>query len=365
MNTEVTTNYSIVREGGEYLEIIATAKESKDGTIPKKDAVPWFPRHISELDKYANRILSFGADLNDGHPGFTDPVYRARRQYFADLAYNYKHGDKLPHVLYTKEETETWGKIFEQLTRLYPTHACKEYNRVFPLLIEKCEYRKDNIPQLEDVSNFLKGCTGFSLRPVSGLLLSRDFLAGLAFKVFHSTQYLRHSSKPFYTPEPDVCHELLGHVPLLADPAFAQFSQQIGLASLGAPDDFIEKLATCFWFTVEYGLCREGNGVKAYGAGLLSSYGELQYALGDKSEHKVFDPFKDAIEKYPLTRYQHVYYVSESFEDAKEKMMEYAATIPRGFDVSYNFCDQRIEISTIKPQSQADVEELVESLKDL
>ena len=141
-----------MREGGEYLEIIATAKESKDGTIPKKDAVPWFPRHISELDKYANRILSFGADLNDGHP-----VYRARRQYFADLAYNYKHGDKLPHVLYTKEETETWGKIFEQLTRLYPTHACKEYNRVFPLLIEKCEYRKDNIPQLEDVSNFLKG----------------------------------------------------------------------------------------------------------------------------------------------------------------------------------------------------------------
>ena len=72
---------------------------------------------------------------------------------------------------------------------------------------------------------------------------------------------------------------------------------------------------------MEYGLCREGNGVKAYGAGLLSSYGELQYALGDKSEHKVFDPFKDAIEKYPLTRYQHVYYVSESFEGAKEKMM--------------------------------------------
>lgn len=79
------------------------------------------------------------------------------RKYFADLAYNYKHDQPLPRVEYTKEETETWGIMFRQLTKLYKTHACKEFNHVFPMLVDNCGFREDNIPQLEDVSNFLKG----------------------------------------------------------------------------------------------------------------------------------------------------------------------------------------------------------------
>ncbi|XP_058459186.1 protein henna [Malaya genurostris] len=333
-----------VRDQSDYFNIISRDYKDNEATVP------WFPRRIRDLDRFANQILSYGSELDSDHPGFTDATYRERRKYFADIAFNYKHGQPLPHVDYTEAEINTWKVVFNNLTKLYPTHACREHNHVFPLLIENCGYREDNIPQLEDVSNFLKDCTGFTLRPVAGLLSSRDFLAGLAFRVFHSTQYIRHPSKPLYTPEPDVCHELLGHAPLFADPSFAQFSQEIGLASLGAPDEFIEKLATCFWFTVEYGLCRQNGQLKAYGAGLLSSFGELQYCLTDKPELREFEPIKTGEQKYPITEYQPVYFVSNSFDDAIQKMVNFANTIPRPFGVRYNAYTQSVEILDSKPQ---------------
>nr|XP_054774889.1 protein henna-like [Lytechinus pictus] len=319
-----------------------------------KDSVPWFPRKIKDLDEFANHILNAGGDLESDHPGFTDPVYRERRKYFADIAYKYRYGNPIPRVTYTDVEIKTWNTIFAQLTNLFKTHACQEFNYVFPLLMENCGYQHNNIPQLEDVSNFLKDCTGFTLRPVAGLLSSRDFLAGLAFRVFHSTQYIRHPSKPMYTPEPDVCHELLGHVPLFADPKFAQFSQEIGLLSLGAPDEYIQKLATCYWFTVEFGLCRQNGQVKAYGAGLLSSFGELKYCLSDEPEVRPFDPEKTSVTDYPVCKFQPIYYLAESFEDAKEKLRTWAKKIERPFSVRYNPYTQSVEVLDQK-----------ESLKDM
>lgn len=145
-----------LREKCSYFSVIS--RDYKDNTA----AVPWFPRRIRELDRFANQILSYGSELDSDHPGFTDPTYRERRKYFADIAYNYKHGQPLPHVDYTKEEIDTWRQVFTNLVKLYPTHACREHNHVFPLLIDNCGYREDNIPQLEDISNFLKGMFIFS-----------------------------------------------------------------------------------------------------------------------------------------------------------------------------------------------------------
>lgn len=310
--------------------------------------VPWFPRKISDLDSFANKVMEFGEELSADHPGFTDPDYRERRKEITRIASEYKHGQEIPRIDYTPTETATWGIVYKNLKKFFPSHACKQHRYVFPLLEQNCGYSDTNIPQLQDISDFLKECTGFTLRPVMGLLSSRDFLNGLAFRVFHATQYIRHHSRPLYTPEPDVCHELLGHVPLFADPDFADFSQEIGLASLGASDSDIEKLATCYWFTVEYGLCKEGNSVRAYGAGLLSSFGELEYCLTDKPQLKPFDPFEACKQKYPITEYQPLYFVAESFQNAQERMRVFADTLSRPFSLRYNPYTQSIDILDTK-----------------
>uniref|UniRef100_A0A669D8V2 Tryptophan hydroxylase 1 n=1 Tax=Oreochromis niloticus TaxID=8128 RepID=A0A669D8V2_ORENI len=306
--------------------------------------VPWFPKKISDLDLCANRVLMYGSELDADHPGFKDNIYRKRRQYFSDLAINYKHGEPIPRVDYTAEEVRTWGVVFRELHKLYPSHACREYLKNLPLLTKYCKYSEDNIPQLEDVSHFLKERSGFIIRPVAGYLSPRDFLAGLAFRVFHCTQYVRHSSEPLYTPEPDTCHELLGHVPLLAEPSFAQFSQELGLASLGASDDDVNKLATCYFFTVEFGLCKQDGRLRAYGAGLLSSASELQHALSSCANILPFDPTVTCNQECMITTFQQVYYVADSFEEAKNKMREFAKTLRRPFTIRYDPYTQSVDV---------------------
>jgi phenylalanine-4-hydroxylase len=142
-----------------------------------------------------------------------------------------------------------------------------------------------------------------------------------------------------YTPEPDIIHELLGHAPMFLNRDFADFTQYIGLASLGASDAEIKRLATCYWFSVEFGLLHEGDRLKAYGAGILSSFGELQHATSPTNtaiEIRQWNPFEAADREYPITTMQPLYFAAESLKDAKDKMKQYCDSVNRDFSCIYD-----------------------------
>ncbi|XP_022098425.1 tyrosine 3-monooxygenase-like [Acanthaster planci] len=296
----------------------------------------WFPRHISDLDLCKHLIPGFTPDVDLDHPGHLDEEYCARRMEIAQIAFKYKYGQPIPRVNYSDEDTKTWGDVYRKVTKLFPTHASKECIAGLKTLEDIGLYSPDFVPQLEDVSNFLKEKSGFQLRPVAGLLTARDFLASLAFRTFQTTQYIRHHSSPAHTPEPDCCHELLGHVPMLASPEFAQFSQELGMASLGASDEDIVKLARLYWYTVEVGLCKEEGQVRVYGAAVLSSPGETMFALSDKPERVPFEALRVSMTSFDEKNYQPVFFVTESIEDAKQKLRSYTNTMKKPFDVRYD-----------------------------
>ncbi|CAI4232798.1 unnamed protein product [Auanema sp. JU1783] len=310
----------------------------------REPTIPWFPKHVSDLDLCSHCITKYEPTTDPRHPGHGDEAYIARRQFLNNQALEYKHGDPIPYVEYTKEEHETWKAVYEKLKTLHDSLACDTYRKNLNLLEEEGVLSSEEIPQIRDVNKFLRKRTGFILRPCSGLLSARDFLASLAFRVFQTTTYLRHSASPHHSPEPDLIHELLGHVPMFSDPLLAQMSQDIGLMSLGATDEQIEKLATVYWFIVEFGLCEEDGKLKAIGAGLLSAYGELMHACSDVPEQREFVPELTAIQKYEDSEYQPLYFKARSIQDALVKLRQYALSMNRPFSVIYNPITQNVEM---------------------
>ena len=257
--------------------------------------------------------------LEADHPGFNDPEYRRRRDEIALLAPPLDSGEPPQRVEYIESERATWATVFEKLTALFPSHACREFVEV----VGDIGYSAREVPQLADVSEFLTERTGFSLQPVAGLVSARQFLGALSRRVFSATQYIRHHSQPLYTPEPDIVHELMGHAPMLAIPEFAGLSQKIGQGSLQADDQQVEQLATLYWFTIEYGILKQAGSYRAYGAGLLSSFGELEHALSGNVEVRRFDPWVAKDTLYPITTYQPLLWWVESIGEAFEKMDDF------------------------------------------
>ncbi|CAH8609405.1 unnamed protein product [Schistosoma mattheei] len=306
-----------------YEELRCNSFVSRINLPNNQESQYWYPKHISDLDKCQHLLLKFQPELQTDHPGFHDKVYRERRENIAKIAFHYKYGDRIPEVEYTKEEIETWGLVFTKMKAVHASRACREYIDGFQLLEKYCNYNSESIPQLQTICEFMHRTSGFRIRPVAGLVSPRDFLASLAFRVFQCTQYIRHHSRPMHTPEPDCIHELIGHMPMLVNRKFADFSQELGLASLGASEEEIMRLSTLYWFTVEFGLCNENGETRALGAGIMSSYGELENVFSDHSVKQPFDINNAAVQVYDDFGYQNVYFVTESIESMKRELRNY------------------------------------------
>uniref|UniRef100_A0A0K0EZB1 Phenylalanine-4-hydroxylase (inferred by orthology to a human protein) n=1 Tax=Strongyloides venezuelensis TaxID=75913 RepID=A0A0K0EZB1_STRVS len=328
-------------------------------------AVPWFPKHISELDKCMHVVTKYEPTEDPRHPGYGDIEYIKRRGELNNIANNYRWGDKLPYIEYTTEENNTWRLCYVHLKKFRQSHTCKEYRENIKAMEDAGVISENAIPQLCDLNNFLFKKTGFQLRPCGGLLSARDFLASLAFRVFQTTQYIRHSSSVHHSPEPDAIHEYLGHVPMFSDPWIAKMSQEIGLLSLGASDEEIEKLATIYWFIIEFGLCYEDGKYKAIGAGLISAFGELQHACSDNPRHEDFDPEIVGKTSYDDSDYQVVYFVANNLKIAFQKIKEYAKAFRKPFALTYNPYTQSIEVLSERENIENKIKELKNYLNEL
>lgn len=256
-------------------------------------------------------------ELERDHPGFNDSVYRARRNSIAALAQQYSEGDPFPDVQYNAVEQGVWQTVWGELEAEHARVGCRRY-------LQACEaYGFDHavIPSFASVNARLAPLQGFSLLPVAGLVKARMFLEELGNWRFLATQYMRHQSEPLYTPEPDVVHEYIGHVPWLADPELAELNHAFGLAAQRADAVRIEALIRVYWYTVEFGVVREDDQLKVYGAGILSSFGEMR-RFGS-AEHRPWDLDAMAAHDFDPTHYQAQLYVAPSYPQMREDLLRW------------------------------------------
>lgn len=246
--------------------------------------------------------------LDRDHPGFRDAGYRARRDTIARIALAHETGRPVPEAPYVDGEQGVWRAVLEELAPLHQDRVCDEIlelQQVLPL-------SRERIPQLSELNPRLHAVAGFRMEPVAGLVTARTFLRWLGRRVFLSTQYVRHESRPFYTPEPDVIHELVGHAATLVHPGIAELNRVFGEAAEEADDEGMARIASLYWYTLEFGVVEQRGQLKAFGAGLLSSAGELA-RFDTVPELRAWDVDAIAATPYDPTDFQPVLFVAPSF----------------------------------------------------
>lgn len=230
-------------------------------------------------------------------------------------------GDECLYPNYSEEEQDVWRTLYARMETLLPTCAAAEFISGLRTL----DLERDRIPSLADVSRKLERATGWRVARTPGLLDARDFFTHLARRVFPSTDYIRARSELDYTPAPDCFHDIFGHTPMIVHPRFADFYQKIGQAALACRDAATEEgLTRIYWFTVEFGLIRNPEGLRVYGNGIISSYGETRNCLTDQTKKLPYTPERLAAQQYDIWHFQDPVFVIESFDQLESEFVRWA-----------------------------------------
>ena len=251
-------------------------------------------------------------DLEPGHPGLGDEGYIQRRKELFTLCRKHRLENLDPPLIeYNAEETRIWREVSPKLDELHLQYACRIYlNAKRELAITR-----DEIPQLRHLSDRVRRETNVHLVPAEGALPYRTFYEYIAQRGFPVTQFIRHGSHPEFTPEPDMIHDCLGHVPPLMNQDYAELLTLIGKAAATTHrGEQLLALKRFSWFSIEFGLIEEAGTTKVFGAGILSSTGEIPYAI-DSSEVKR-EPFVTDVviaTDYDPSRMQDHLFVAPSF----------------------------------------------------
>ena len=215
------------------------------------------------------------------------------------------------HASYTAADHDTYRRLYERQSALLPGLACDAFIAALPSLGVK-----SHIPRFEEINERLKPATGWEIVAVPGLIPERPFFELLASRRFPVTDWIRKPDEFEYIVEPDVFHDLFGHVPLLFNPVFADYVQRYGAGGLKADDlGAGELLSRLYWYTIEFGLIQQADGLRAYGAGILSSAGELRHSVTSPRPQRIaLDLQRCMRTRYKIDDYQATYFVIDSFQ---------------------------------------------------